>query len=140
MLEKSCKYCTKKLTNRFQKKYCSNKCQIDAQYRDYIASWKNGLNKGDRGIRTKNFSGHLKRFLLEKYDGKCCLCGWAKKHPVTGKVPIEIDHLDGNSENNLEKNLRLLCPNCHSLTTSFKNLNKGKGRIWRKEKYLKNLS
>lgn len=138
MSEKTCQNCTKKLTNRFQQKYCSNRCQIDAQYIRYISSWKKGLNKGDRGIHTKNFSEHIKRFLFEKYKNKCCLCGWSKKHPNTDKVPLEIDHLDGNSENNFENNLRLLCPNCHSLTPNFKNLNKGKGRVWRKKKYLRN--
>ncbi len=62
-----------------------------------------------------------------------------KKNPVTGKVPLEIDHIDGDSENNKEENLRLICPNCHSLTPSFRNLNKGKGRAWR-IKYLKSNS
>jgi 5-methylcytosine-specific restriction endonuclease McrA len=42
---------------------------------------------------------------------------------------------DGNSENNLEENLRLLCPNCHSLSPNFRNLNKGYGRKWRVNKY-----
>lgn len=59
------------------------------------------------------------------------VCGWNKINPVTKVVPLEIDHIDGNSENNKEENLRLICPNCHSLTSSFRNLNKGKGRGWR---------
>ena len=47
---------------------------------------------------------------------------------VTGKVPLVADHIDGNWRNNSEKNLRLLCPNCDSLSSTYATLNKGKGR------------
>jgi 5-methylcytosine-specific restriction endonuclease McrA len=57
-------------------------------------------------------------------------------HPQTGRIPLEIDHIDGDSGHNTEGNLRLLCPNCHSLTPSYRNLNKGNGRLWRREKYV----
>lgn len=57
---------------------------------------------------------------------------------MTGNVPLEIDHVDGDASNNLESNIRLLCPNCHALTSNFKNLNRGRGRKWRREKYIKN--
>jgi len=69
---------------------------------------------------------------MEKYDERCSLCGWNKRHPLTNNVPLEVDHMDGNADNNHEDNLRLVCPNCHSLTSTFRNLNKGKGRTWRK--------
>ncbi len=46
-----------------------------------------------------------------------------------------MNHIDGNSENNKEKNLELLCPNCHSLTPNFKGLNKGNGRHSRMLRY-----
>ena len=111
--------------------YCSNKCQIRYQYRKYIEEWKKGAV-----IKTKNVSAYLKRYLIENHGEKCSLCEWKKKHPITGKVPIEVDHIDGNSNNNSEKNLRLLCPNCHSLTVNFRNLNRGKGREWR-SRYIK---
>ena len=93
-----------------------------------------GIKNGEIGIRTKAISGHLRRYLLEKYKEKCSSCGWSKKHSVTGVAPLEIDHIDGNAENNSEENLRLLCPNCHSLTPHFRNLNKGNGRAWRLKK------
>jgi predicted HNH restriction endonuclease len=52
-------------------------------------------------------------------------------------VILGIDHIDGNSENNTENNLVLLCPNCYSLTPNYKNLNKSKGRLWRRKKYVR---
>lgn len=89
-------------------------------------------------MSAKNLSKHLKRYLIDKYGNECCICGWNKRHPFTGIVPLEIDHIDGNAENNLESNLRLVCPNCHALTPFYKNLNKGQGRKWRMDKYIKN--
>ncbi len=108
-------------------------------YNSYILKWKNGLEKGTRGINTIVLSGHIEHYLKNKYQGKCSVCGWDKIHPITKHVPLEIDHIDGNAENNKEENLRLICPNCHSLTSSFRNLNKGKGRAWRLI-YIKNHS
>jgi len=118
-------------------RYCSNRCQLDYQHRQYINNWKQGSVSGSRGINAKNISGHIRRYLAEKYGNSCSLCGWDKVNLITGKVPLEIDHVDGQADNNEEANLRLLCPNCHSLTPSFRNLNKGKGREWRRVKYLK---
>ena len=43
-----CVSCLKVLNTR-QKKYCSNQCQHDQQYQDYIASWKKGKEDGNRG-------------------------------------------------------------------------------------------
>ncbi len=117
-------------------KFCSNACQLEFQYETHIKRWKAGGVDGSRGIAAKNLSGHLIRYLRSKYDA-CVLCGWNTPHPITGKVPLEIDHIDGNSENNTESNLRLICPNCHSLTSNFRNLNYGNGRKWRKAKYIK---
>ena len=39
-----------------------------------------------------------------------------------------FQHIDGNSKNNKEENLTLLCPNCHSLTKTYKGANRGNGR------------
>jgi hypothetical protein len=131
-----CQVCGKKPKRSFYK-YCSNKCQADERYNTYIENWKQGEISGGKGIVTKNISRYVKRYFIEKHSEKCQLCSWDKRNPITNKVPLEMDHVDGNSENNFESNLQLICPNCHSLSPNFRNLNKGKGRLWRKEKYVR---
>jgi hypothetical protein len=107
-------------------KYCSNACQQQLQYFRYIEAWKAGKVLGLQTIGT--VSPAVKRYLREKYGDKCEQCGWAEINPKTGKVPLVADHIDGNWRNNTESNLRLLCPNCDSLTPTYAGLNRGRGR------------
>lgn len=55
-------------------------------------------------------------------------------NPVTKLVPLQIHHIDGDCLNNNEDNLELLCPNCHSLTETYGNLNTTSSRVYRKQK------
>ena len=87
-----------------------------------------------KGLRGKyQISLQIKRYLFEKYNNSCCICKWNKVNPYTGLIPLEVEHIDGNFENNSEENLILLCPNCHSLTSTYKGANINKGRKARKQ-------
>lgn len=123
---KNCLCCGKE-NSRPQYKYCSNLCQAEYQYQQYIKKWKNGEITGlqSLGLVTRP----IKKYLRRKYNNRCCLCGWSKINPKLKVVPLIADHIDGNWRNNAEDNLRLLCPNCDSLTSTYAGLNKGNGRI-----------
>ena len=56
-------------------------------------------------------------------------------NPFTRNVPLETHHKDGDYTNNNEDNLELLCPNCHSLTDTYKNSFNHKGRKGRSKYY-----
>ena len=127
---KNCLNCGKEL-KKGQTKYCCNYCQTNYQHREWIIRWKEGKETGLKG--KYQISNHIRRYLLEKYDNKCARCGWGEINPFTNTSPLEIDHIDGNYLNNKEDNLILLCPNCHSLTATYKGANKGNGRKDRKQ-------
>lgn len=44
----------------------------------------------------------------------CEECGWAERSQ-NGYLPLELDHIIGNRNDNRLENLRISCPNCHSL-------------------------
>lgn len=130
--QKYCLFCGTEI-GRKAKKYCSNFCQSEYQYQQYIKKWKQGLEDGMKG--AYQLSSYIKRYLFEKYDNKCCKCGWSQINPCTGNIPLETHHKDGDYTNNDENNLELLCPNCHSLTDTYKNSLNHEGRKGRNKYY-----
>jgi len=110
--------------------YCSKECFHDFQ-------WK--LDKSEIESTGKCESKHLaKKYLSDVYGYKCKICGiseWCNQ-----KLVLVLDHMNGNSEDCDLKNLRLICPNCDSQTSTFKGRNLGNGRHIRRQRYLEGKS
>lgn len=68
-----------------------------------------------------------KRRVLEEQNGKCNNCGidtW-----LGNPIVLELEHKDGNTKNNARENLECLCPNCHSLTSTWRGRNNKKEQV-----------
>ena len=122
---KPCLNCGKEPYRSYYK-YCSNACQLEYQRGVYIKKWQASQVLGLQSIGIVSTS--IKIYLRKKFGNRCCLCGWSKVNPKTGEVPLVADHIDGDWRNNIESNLRLLCPNCDALGPTFAGLNRGNGR------------
>lgn len=77
----------------------------------------------------KVFPSRQKTNILKKKfkDGviTCMVCGITEWLGVPIANILQTDHIDGNHGNNTPSNLRAVCPNCHSQTTTrFKNMNR----------------
>ena len=113
-----------------QYKYCNVKCQKTHEYNTFINNWLTGK---ESGVTKNGTVGAIKRYILAEQNNKCNHCGnsdWLGK-----KLVLELEHKDGNSDNNVRSNLECLCPNCHSLTPTYRNKNRGNGRHMRRLRY-----
>ena len=112
--------------------YCNNKCQSEYYHKQSIEKWLKGesiMNEGSIII-----SRHIRKYLFDLHDSKCQQCGWGEINPYTNNIPLEVEHCDGDSQNNKIENLKLLCPNCHSLTETYKNIGSRKSTRLKRKK------
>lgn len=108
------------------------------RYAEKLGVYK--TNQGSKGLSKRRIEGKGKIPLQDILDGNhpqyqtyklknrlieanhksniCECCGiseWLGK-----EIMCELDHIDGNSNNHVLNNLRILCPNCHSQTSTFR--------------------
>ena len=114
-----CEVCGKTTERCYTSKnrFCSSKCCGTSNFNTTLERFK----KGEVTQR-----GTLRKILTEVNGYKCSECDiaeWNDK-PIT----LQVHHVDGNCTNNMPDNLKLVCPNCHSQTSTFGSRNAGNGR------------
>jgi hypothetical protein len=111
--------------NRFVKKYNIDTSHFTGQL------WSKGHQlppKRDieeylcQGIKIT--SHRLRQRLIREniFEHKCCICNlneWMGK-----LIPLELDHINGNHDDNCLENLRIICPNCHAQTDTYRAKNR----------------
>lgn len=70
-------------------------------------------------------TSHLKTRLLREgiFERKCYSCDGVEW--LGNPIPLELEHVNGISNDHRQENLTILCPNCHALTPTYRGRNNG---------------
>ena len=153
-----CKKCRKKFEAvKGLVNYCSLECRNSRSWSDEDKKKKSISAKLSEKVKIANSNkpqdywknigeirkeNHRKQILESKYEdlsfeslrfrilyeqeNKCNKCGldsWLGQ-----ELLLELEHKDGNNKNNSRDNLEMICPNCHSLTKTWRGRNKRERR------------
>ena len=106
---RTCAYCDSKIIGKYQNKYCNQQCYDLDVIKISDEKYLLGLLMHPKTVKSA---------YLRHNPEICVLCNigteWNGKPLV-----LQLDHIDGNSDNNMPSNLQLLCPNCHTQTETF---------------------
>ena len=107
--------------------YCSecSKTRKEWKTQEKVNKWKSGDTSEIESNKYKSLTNWAKNYLLSLHNYTCTECGWNTPNPTLGRPILTVDHVDGNWKNNQYDNLKVICYNCHTLTPTFGNLNRG---------------
>ncbi|MEX3984050.1 HNH endonuclease [Paraburkholderia sp. EG287A] len=134
--DRACGHCKVALAKNAarSKRYCSKSCANKARSTGKTKP-RSGLTKEEFLLQARerklaallaaDFASlspesRRKRVIHEQAGAckRCTLSEWMGE-----KLTLEVDHKDGNPDNNRRENLEGLCPNCHSLTPTWRGRN-----------------
>lgn len=100
-----------------------NSYGIDISHWKVVKTYKQNKTSSEilcenQDIRFRISSKLLKKHLVQsgvKYECKKCGISQWDNQPIT----LQIDHINGDWKDNRPTNLRFLCPNCHSQTSTY---------------------
>jgi len=120
---KPCANCGEKTNNP---KFCSNACQHahKRQTAFFEIEKTQCVKTGKCGISNVG-----RQYLIETRGYICEVCNRETWNGIP--ITLELDHINGKSMDNRLKNIRLICPNCHSQTKNYRAKNKNCDRHWR---------
>jgi hypothetical protein len=121
---------TQKSQKNTRGKYCSNQCQQDHALKARVSDWLEG--------KVSLSNKPLRRILAIIHGYECSTCGVTEW--MGAPITLEVEHKNGNSEDNSPENVCLICPNCHSQTPTYKGANRGNGRHFRRVRYAEGKS
>jgi hypothetical protein len=95
----------------YTNKFCNNSCQAQYRSRSLVREWK----ESKEPTAWRQVPDWVKKYLIQERGHKCQVCGITEWPEFLGHpAPLVVDYLDGDSYNNREDNLQLICPNCKS--------------------------
>ena len=119
----SCKNCKQSFKKKKGKFFCSKKCYNENKYKTKLEL----VTKENNFFILTSKSSTVRNFLIKHYGHKCSICNI--ENWMGEKVPVVMDHIDGNSDNWQFTNLRIICRNCDGLLPTFAGRNVGKNKI-----------
>lgn len=101
--------------------------RILAQSQSIRQNWRKRVSARAQEILVTDFdtlsNPEKRKRILHEQNGGCLHCGtsstWNGCH-----LTLELDHINGVREDNSRGNLRILCPNCHSQTPTYRAKNR----------------
>jgi hypothetical protein len=124
-MKTNCLNCQKEFEQRLYQtpgKYCSKRCECDHRSILHKIAWYAGT------LKKRIDRATIRKYLAEDRGYKCEVSGCSLSEWLGKKITLQVDHIDGNPEDDSPSNVRLICPNCHSQTPFLGNGNKGRGR------------